>query len=274
MKILFITGSSKNGNTTEIIKYFKSKLKGDYQIEDLYLSDYPVDFCIGCHNCIMLGEEKCPHYDSVKKIEEKILESDITVLSSPGYMFSITGIMKNFLDHVAYNCHRPKYFGKKIFYIGNCTKWQNETLITPMSTWGSAAGFKSAGKLFVDMFPFPLTDKELNNRRKTIEKSVVKFEKNIMNNEIKPDFGSLMVFRAFRTISQLVPGIMKADNLYMEKIGAYNPEKKWFINVKISLFKRIMADTIEKSMKKSIGSMIDKERLSSAKSGIFRNKLM
>ena len=75
MKILAIMGCRKDGNTSEIVKHFESKMKslGEVNFEYLYLSDYPIDFCVGCHNCIFIGEDKCPHYDGVKAIEDKIL---------------------------------------------------------------------------------------------------------------------------------------------------------------------------------------------------------
>jgi multimeric flavodoxin WrbA len=164
MKILAIMGSSKNGNTAEVVKYFEKKLIEGVkcEFEYLYLSDYDIPFCVGCHNCIFTGQDKCPHCLMVKAIEDKILSSDGIILASPGYMFSVTGIMKNFLDHVAYNCHRPKYFGKKAFLISSCTKWQEKGVFIPMETWVSGAGFKSVGKMFVEMLPFPLNEKELN----------------------------------------------------------------------------------------------------------------
>lgn len=274
MKILSVIGSAENGNTTEILRYFKSEIlkNNDFEFEDLYLSDYPIGFCTGCHNCIVFGENACPHYKEVRVLEQKILNSDVLILASPGYMFSVTGIMKNFLDHVAYNCHRPKYFGKKIFYLSNCTKWQNYSVITPMASWGSGAGFTSIGRLFTDMLPFPLTEKELDKLRKVIGKAVSEFERKINSTDIKPDFGSMMVFRAFRTMSSLAPDIMKADKSYMEKIGAYTPGKKWFIDVKIPFFMNFMANSIEKNMKKTLASMIDSEKLKES-SGLYRNKL-
>jgi len=147
-KILAIMGSSKTGNTTELVKYFEKSIAnyGNVDFEYLYLSDYGLPFCTGCHNCIYIGEEKCPHYNIVKEIEQKMLDSDAVILASPGYMYSVTGIMKNFLDHVAYNCHRPKYFGKKIMLISSCTKWLTKSVFTPMETWAGAAGFSNIEK--------------------------------------------------------------------------------------------------------------------------------
>ncbi len=275
MKVLSIIGASKTGNTTEVLRYFKSKLASikDYTFEDLYLEDYKIDFCNGCHNCIMFGEDKCPQYSVIKTIEDKILFSDILILASPGYMFSVTGIMKNFLDHVAYNCHRPKYFGKKIFIVSNSTKWQEASVSKPMETWASASGFEQIGKLAIDILPFPLSDKELDKRRSKIKLAASKFDKKAREMKIiNPDFGGLMVFHAFRTLCAIAPNVLKADYNYFKEKKAYDKGAKWFVEAKISPVKHFIANLIERKMKKDILKMIDLKKLESA-NGIYRNKL-
>lgn len=275
MKILAVIGSSKNGNTSEIVKYFEKSLSKriNCDFEYLYLSDYKIDFCTGCHNCIFIGREKCPHYDSVKPIEDRLLAADGIVLATPGYMFSVTGIMKNFLDHVAYNCHRPIYFGKKAFLLSSCTKWQEKSVFTPMETWLSASGFKSAGKLYVEMLPFPLNEAELDKRRKAIDSAASNFAKELQKGpEIKPDFGSLSVFHAFRTLSKFAPNILKADFRYYTEKNAYHKDTKWFMPVKVPYIKHLMATFIERSIKKAVVKMTDPEKLKAADGG-FRNKL-
>lgn len=275
MKILAIMGSSKNGNTTEIVKYFERKLceheKLDF--EYLYLYDYDIDFCTGCHNCIFIGQDKCPHNHNVKLIEDRILGSDAVILASPGYMFSVTGIMKNFLDHVAYNCHRPKYFGKKAFLISSCTKWQEKSVFAPMETWVSAAGFKFAGKTYVDMLPLPFNEKELDKRRKAIDEAASKFYSELKkSSQLKPDLGAVIVFHVFRTLCRIAPNILKADYEYFKKINSYDKNTRWYVSAKISNFKHMIACFMEKNIEKGISKMIDLDKLKS-QNFTFRNKL-
>ena len=275
MKIIAIMGSSKNGNTTEVVNYFEKKLtkKLACDFEYLYLSDLPIDFCVGCHNCIFIGEDKCPQYRTVKLIEDKILSADAIILATPGYMFSVTGIMKNFLDHVAYNCHRPKYFGKKAFLISSCTKWQEKSVFTPMQTWVSAAGFKLVGKIFVEMLPFPLTEPELAKKRLAIDKAAVQFSKGLQQKQApKADLGSLMVFHAFRTLCKMAPNILKADSTYFNNINAYHQDTKWYIPTKVSPIHHRFACFMEKQIKKTVSNMIDPVRLNNGKND-FKNKL-
>lgn len=275
MKILVIMGSSKNGNTTEIVKYFERKLT-EYvscDFEYLYLNDYNIDFCTGCHNCILTGEDKCPHYLHVKAIEEKMLYSDATILASPGYMFSVTGIMKNFLDHIAYNCHRPKYFGKKAFLISSCTKWQEKSVFTPLKTWVLGAGFTFAGKVYIEMPPLPLNEKALNKIRKKLEKAVAKFHAMLQKSKYtKPNFADIIIFYVLRTLCKTAPKILKADYEYFSTKKAYEKNVKWYIPVKISRLKHKFATFLEKRVEKGILKMLDHEKLKKQECG-FRNKL-
>ena len=275
MKILSIIGASTFGNTTEVLRYFKSQLEkcGGYEFEDLYLQDHKIDFCTGCHSCIMLGQEKCPHYLAVKEIEDKMMQADGVILATPGYMFSVSGIMKNFLDHVAYNCHRPKYFGKKIFLISSCTKWQEEGVFIPMKTWAQGAGFDLCGSMYIDMMPFPYSEGELEKRRNKVNEAAFSFDKIIKEKkEIKPEFSRIMIFHAFRTMSAMFPKVMQADYRYFSDKKAYDKNSKWYIPAKIPFFKNFMAGIIEKKMKSSIMSMVDQEKSEKA-DGVFRNKL-
>lgn len=102
------------------------------EVNDLYLSDFHLPFCTGCHNCIFIMEDKCPHDRIVKDVKDRILGSESVILATPGYMFSVQGKMENLLDHVAYNLHRPKYFKKPIFLLSGCSRWQRKGVFIPM----------------------------------------------------------------------------------------------------------------------------------------------
>jgi multimeric flavodoxin WrbA len=276
MKVLAVMGSRRNGNTTEIVNFFEKELKGldaSLEFEYLYMADMDLPFCTGCHNCIFIGEDRCPHYRTVKVIEDRLLAADGVILATPGYMFSVQGYMKNFLDHVAYNCHRPKYFGKPIFFLSAATKWQMKSVFAPMETWGGGAGFRKAGKTFVEMYPFPASKKETQKKRAVLKEAAARYHKALLyKGPIKPKFGDVMVFHAFRTLSDLFPTILQADRRYFEEKGAYRPGAKWYVPAKISPMTNVMARIAAGRMRKGITGMADMERARTI-NGHFRNKL-
>ena len=119
MKILIIHGSPRRGNTWKILNKVKEKINeeidADYEI--IELSKMKIPMCTGCFNCILKSEEKCPHYESIKYINDKITWCDAMIITSPVYSLQISGQLKNFIDHMSYNFHRPKYFNKKALII-------------------------------------------------------------------------------------------------------------------------------------------------------------
>lgn len=268
MKILAVMGCSKFGNTTELVKCFIEGISDKIEIETeyYYLADAGIEFCVGCHNCIFLGEKKCPHYQKVRIIEEKMQKTDVVLLASPGYMFSVTGVMKNFLDHVAYNCHRPKYFDKKIILLGNFTKWQKKGVFIPMETWASSAGFQIAGKFWTDMMPFPLTEEELVKKKQKTYKAAVEISKKLISEKPrKLGFGDVAIFHSFRTLSQIAPDILIADNEYFKERNAFLKSTKWYISIKVPAIYDFLGNLLEKMVKKQVLATTDMEQLKTIK---------
>ncbi|WP_295602186.1 flavodoxin family protein [uncultured Methanobrevibacter sp.] len=115
MKYLIINGSPRRKNTCKIIRQVKTNLDGEF--EQINLIEMQIPLCIGCYNCIVKGEEYCPHHDKVKPIVEKIRSCDGLIIGSPVYAMNVTALLKNFLDHTAYLYHRPEFFTKKALVV-------------------------------------------------------------------------------------------------------------------------------------------------------------
>lgn len=54
-----------------------------------------------------LGEDHCPLRDDVSEIKKKIDDADIIILASPVYVEDVSGLLKNWIDRMAFVCHRP-----------------------------------------------------------------------------------------------------------------------------------------------------------------------
>lgn len=65
--------------------------------------------CMGCFSCMKNGEETCPHYESVSKIVEAMVRSDVIIVDRPTYWAEMTGQLKCLFDHFGYMhlAHRP-----------------------------------------------------------------------------------------------------------------------------------------------------------------------
>ena len=115
MKCLVIHGSPRRGNTWDVLKLTEEEMNknGEFEFEEIELAKENIPTCLGCFNCIIKGESLCPHKNTIQRIVSKIEEADAIIITSPVYSMQITGLLKNFIDHMSYNFHRARFFIKK-----------------------------------------------------------------------------------------------------------------------------------------------------------------
>ncbi|MGE5403260.1 MAG: flavodoxin family protein, partial [Candidatus Doudnabacteria bacterium] len=122
MKVVAIMGSPRGkGAGYKVVKQIEEKIQtlGNVEFEYIFLKDANLKPCIGCFNCVTKGEDKCPLKDDRAVIEQKMLEADGVILSSPGYVQNVSWLMKNFMDRFAYTNHRLRFFKPKGLMVVN-----------------------------------------------------------------------------------------------------------------------------------------------------------
>ena len=142
MKITIISGQNHKGSTYTIARKLADKIGGE--ITEFFLPRDFGDFCVGCTQCFMKGEENCPHHEKLQVIVNAMLEADVIIFASPVYVYHVTGPMKSFLDHLGYlwMIHRPRegMFKKQAVCIstaaGGGTKSTNKDIYDSCFYWG------------------------------------------------------------------------------------------------------------------------------------------
>ena len=106
MKLVIVKGTyHKDGYISslveEISKGFKSQNESN-EVKIIDLLDAHIEFCGGCKNCGkkstvgIIGD--CPKKDDMHGILEELLATDRVVLASPIYYFTMTALMKRFVE--------------------------------------------------------------------------------------------------------------------------------------------------------------------------------
>lgn len=111
MKILTIMGTPHKGNTRAITDLFLKEFKDERnEFDEIVLPNDFHEICYGCANCILKGEDKCPHFSLVNPMIEKIEKADLIIIATPILAMSCSSGLKALLDHLAYIwlVHRPK----------------------------------------------------------------------------------------------------------------------------------------------------------------------
>lgn len=103
MKILAINGSPKGqyGNTEVLLKPFlEGCMEAGAEVETIYLKDKNIEHCSGCFTCWTKTPGKCIHKDDMEELLDKISQADIMVYATPLYYYTVTGLMKDFMDRM------------------------------------------------------------------------------------------------------------------------------------------------------------------------------
>ncbi len=96
--------NTKFSKTTFMVNHFcKGAKSAGAQIDYIKLKDMKIHPCTGCYTCWTKTPGECIYDDDMTDLRLKFRKADLIIYASPLYIFSVTGIMKNFLDRLLPN---------------------------------------------------------------------------------------------------------------------------------------------------------------------------
>lgn len=220
MKCVVIHGSPRRGNTWDVLNIVLNELKDIHNIEFdvIELKKVKLDTCIGCFNCILKGEDKCPHSNTMKNLIDRIENAEVIIMTSSVYSMQITGLLKNFIDHMSFNFHRAKFYKKKGLVIATtagaghkqATKYMKEVL----EFWG----LNKVNKIAVAYRNTKLTQKNIDY----IKSESKKFKKELLKMDIpKSGIKQVAMYNFWRAMAINDKSYEADYNYYKNKKRAY-----------------------------------------------------
>lgn len=249
MKVVALIGSQrKNGNTARIVQIIEARMRAlvaarqavSIEFETIFLSDYDIRPCRGCRACFDRGEDRCPLKDDIPRIRAKMDAADGVIVAGPVYMDDVSGLIKNWIDRMAYLSHRPAMGGKCAFTIatvgGSGTSRTLRTMDAALLTWG----FHLVGRAGVKMGALA-TREDLPRFRPTAEKAAdTLFSAVAGHRALDPAFVSLMVFRIQQLVWPREPA-GSYDRAYWEAQGWLAPRCTFYVPHRASPVKVALA---------------------------------
>ena len=107
-KIIIIDGGPrKNMNTAKLLQSFAEGVKSancDIEVKTIRLYDLGFKGCMSCMACKLKGKTSniCRFKDALTPLLEEIAQADGLVLGSPIYFGEVTGLMRAFLERLAF----------------------------------------------------------------------------------------------------------------------------------------------------------------------------
>lgn len=203
MNILLVNATMKKGSTYHISKILIDFLKGEKEVQEVFLPEGMPDFCTGCGACFMLGEERCPHHKAAGVFLEKLLWADLLIFSNPVYVFHTTGQMKALLDHYGYMwmVHRPneKMFRKMAVVISTAAgagmRSANKDIRDSLTFWG-VGNVWTYGKAVYAVSWNGVKEGLKKKIRKDMGELAVKIEKK--RGKVRPAFKTILLFHMMK----------------------------------------------------------------------------
>ena len=168
MKILVVNGSPNGaqGNTEVLVRPFLEGVhEAGAETECVYLKDKIINHCTGCFSCWFITPGECIFADDMTELLPKIVEADMVVYAVPLYYYTVSGLMKDFMDRqlplsqpymdirngvIAHPMRHEKVDEKYIMLISNSgfpDQCHFDGLKETFRCWGRSGGRKLAGLL-------------------------------------------------------------------------------------------------------------------------------
>jgi hypothetical protein len=178
----------------------RMKALGEVEFEYLFLKDANLQPCKGCYACIPKGEDKCPLKDDRAKIQAAILASDGVILSTPGYVQNVSGLMKNFIDRFAFTNHRLVFHRQKVLLVANSGGAGLKEALAPMRI--ALGGARVVHEVGVGTPPWPVTAKVAAKNDRALDVAAEKLYRACRDTALpKPGFNDYVRFAAQQRIS-------------------------------------------------------------------------
>jgi multimeric flavodoxin WrbA len=223
MKILAILGSPRKGESYWGTQQVEKQLRThpDVEFEYVWLRDLNIKDCLGCHACILKGEEKCPLKDDTVLLQQKMMDSDAVIFTSPVYALQISALLKRPFDHFAYLWHRPRFFGKYAMALvsgGGQFKETLDYIKLNVRMWGYTyvTGIGVA-------HPDDLVPKRREQLDKDLNAAAEKFYATVASQKHpSPDLYELIRYRVWRINARYLNDSNPTDHAYWTENGWFN----------------------------------------------------
>jgi multimeric flavodoxin WrbA len=245
--LALVSSGRRKGNTDRIVQMIGSHLEAlaswrgePLEFEMIYLAYKNIRPCRGCRVCFDRGEEHCPLKDDMPALKAKVDAADGIILASPVYVDDVNGIAKNWIDRLAYVCHRPQFFGKSVYLVATVasspTSHTLRTLSMAVRTWG----FHIVGQVGYRMGAL-MKQEEMESRyaESTARVAAKLFDAVSRRRFERPSFFSLMMFKIQQFAWQLEDP-SSLDYAYWKGQGWFDPRCTFYMEhranrVKVSL---------------------------------------
>jgi len=254
MHILAIIGTptKEAGYTMRTVQALEKSLcdQSDARLEYVFLEDLQFPGCQGYLTCIKLGESHCPFNNDVAALTQKMAAADAVIFASPVHCFNISALMKNMIDLLVYQMHRPAFFGKKAVVVTTAAGAGQKGVLRYLRKTVANWGFDVVGKLGTHAGLFDEGKYQVKLAKATNRVAADLIEAVQTNEKNRPGVAELINFRVWRSVVRQSKDASPFDWEHWQQSGWLDQD--YYYPVKVNPLANGMALLIEKIIEYSI----------------------
>lgn len=230
MKIALIHGHVRKGSTYNISHILIEKIKGNIELNEVFIPQTIKNGCAGCYNCIE-DETLCPYYKEKTKIMKMIEEADLLVFTTPTYCMAPSAQMKAFMDltFTYWMSHKPRanMFNKRAIVISTSAGVGSNKAIEPVARmlfyWGVPSVYKYG--LAVQAMSW---DGVSEKKKQRIDKDMTKLARKVsVLKSPRTGFKIKCMFHMMRMMQNGHMGSGETERRYWEDMGWLGKDRPW-----------------------------------------------
>lgn len=114
-KVLILSSSPRRHGNSDLLcdQFAAGAQQSGNQAKKIFLKDKSINYCMGCGTCFN-RDKACPQKDDMAGILDQMIASDVIVMATPVYFYTMCGQMKTLIDRT---CARYTEISNKDFYF-------------------------------------------------------------------------------------------------------------------------------------------------------------
>ena len=114
-KVLILSSSPRRNGNSELLceQFMQGAQKAGHSVEKIFLKNMRINYCTGCGSCYN-NANPCPQKDDMGVILTKMIDTDVIVMATPVYFYTMSAQMKTVIDRT---CSRYTEINNKEFYF-------------------------------------------------------------------------------------------------------------------------------------------------------------
>ncbi len=149
-KVLILSGSPRKGGNSDLLcnEFMYGAIKSGNEVTKINICEKNIAPCLACYTC--KGTGKCAIKDDMAEILQAMIDTDVLVLASPVYFYSIDAQLKAVIDRTVARWLEIK--DKEFYYIATCADKEKASIETTLACFRGYAdcveGAKEMGVIY------------------------------------------------------------------------------------------------------------------------------